>query len=381
MLPVRGHPATLGVARLGLGHIMTISGEELLKQQRASGLNEKAFWREYYGDKMTYDKMHGLMWRAKANGDDMHVRVIQLDVPNVTPEPPLPDPDRLIDRNRWQGQLTELLHSQDTVTVMHPCDRHAPYTDLVADEMWYTLASLVKPDVVVRGSDEDDLPTISKFAQEGAPEPEIGDFLDTMYQTRRYHTRRTNLVLPSALQVNIEGNHGYSRFIRWVNQKAREIKVNLTRQYIENIRCDGKVYYIGMKQSVRIGQPLIVQHGKKAGTNAAKALLDGRRYSVSIMGGHTHRPDLYSAVGTHPVTAVISGCLCLIPQHYNSDEDDAYCDWQHGTAVGTIDTQSGIADVKEVRFHRRENRAWFEWGGRVYEFDVAAIEQKVKVAA
>jgi hypothetical protein len=357
---------------------MALDGAVLLRQQRESGLNEKAFWREAYSHIMTYNAYHGLVYRASGAVES---KIIQLDVPTIEPEPPPPTLDSLSDRERWRGTLTELLHSQPTITVMHPCDRHAPYTDPVADEMWYTLASLVRPDIVVRGSDEDDLPTISKFAEEGAEEPEIGDFLDVMYQTRRYHTRRTNLILPSALQVNIEGNHGWARFIKWVNRKAAQSKINLSRQYIQNLRCDGGVFYIGMKSSVRIGKPLLVHHGKKAGTHAAKATLDMRHSSVSIMAGHTHRPDSFSVVSASPVTAVISGCLCLIPQNYNDDEDDDYCTWQHGTAVGTIDVQSGIADLKEVRFHRHEKRAWFEFGGKVYAFDVQAIEQKAKAAA
>lgn len=320
----------------------------------------------------------GRYMRARKT-DDLPIapgRIIQLDVPTVADEPPLATLESLNERASWQRVLTELMHSQDTVTVMHPCDRHEPFIDTVADEMWYTLASLVRPDIVVRGSDEDDNPTISKYAEEGAPEPEIGDFLDVQHQRRRYHTRRTKLILPSALQVNIEGNHGWPRYIRWINRKASQSKTNLIRQYIQNIRCDGGVYWIGAKQSVRIGNPLLVMHGKRAGTHAAKATLDMRHSSVSIMAGHTHRPDSYSVVSTQPVTAVISGCLAIIPQDYNDDEDDAYTTWQHGTAVGTIDIQSGLADIKEVRFHRHLDRAWFEWGGRVYTFDAAVAKAR-----
>lgn len=352
------------------------TGAEIYQAFVASGIESQTeFWQQHAQETgLTFDAVHGHIWRQRQIASAS--KIIQLDAPKVDMEPPLPTLDSLSDRDRWQHDLKALLTNNATVTVMHPCDRHAPYTDTVADEMWYTLASLIQPDIVVRGSDEDDLPTISHFAEDGAPEPEIDDFLDVMYRTRRYHTRRTKLVVPHALQVNIEGNHGYSRFIRWVNKKAKESKTNLLRQYIQNIRCDGMVYYIGMKQSVRINAHFIVMHGRRAGTHAAKATLDMRHSSISIICGHTHRPDMYSVVSAMPVTAVVSGCLCLIPQNYNADEDDDYAPWQHGTAVATIDTASGLVDIKEVRFHRKDNRAWFEWGGKVYTFDVSAIAQK-----
>lgn len=347
---------------------------------RARGLTRRQIAAE---TGLSYNAVKKRLWRA---GDKILVddcKFVTPTTPTVAPEQPLPDLSSLNDRERWRTDLRDLLGSKDVAVVMHPCDRHRPFEDKVADEMWYTLAALAKPDIVVRGSDEDDLPTISKFALAGAPTPEIGDFLDVQYLSRRYHTRRTKLVVPSALQVNIEGNHGWPRFIRWVNTQAQHAKTTLLRRYIENIRCDSGVYWIGAKQGVRIGKPLLVIHGKKAGLHAAKATLDMRHSSVSIMAGHTHRPDMYSVVSTAPVTAVISGCLCLIPQDYNDDDDDSYSTWQHGTAVATMDIKSGLVDIKEVRFHRADNRAWFEWGGKLYVFDVAAIngEEKQEVKA
>ena len=179
---------------------MDYSGDALLREMRASGLGEKAFWRERYQGQMTYNAFHSKVYRAGLTGG---VRVIQLDTPTVEPEPALPTLDDLNDREHWRKNITELWNSQDTITVMHPSDRHEPYKDEIADEGVYALMSLVKPDVVVRGSDEEDNPTISYFIEEGSDEPDPGDFLDCMYQTRRYHTRRTQKIVPNALQVTL----------------------------------------------------------------------------------------------------------------------------------------------------------------------------------
>jgi hypothetical protein len=191
--------------------------------------------------------------------------IIYLDKPNIEPEPAPVSLSDLNDRARWRSALDNLLTSQPIVRVMHLCDLHEPFSDPDVKEAAFALVQLVQPDIIVRGSDEDDNSTISVWAEEGAEEPEIEDFLDTMQMSRSYNTRRLKLVAPRALQVNIEGNHGYPRFIKWVNKKARQSKTTLLRHYIENIRCNGKVFFIGFKQSVRIHDNLLVMHGKKWG--------------------------------------------------------------------------------------------------------------------
>lgn len=85
-------------------------------------------------------------------------------------------------------------------------------------------------------------------------------------------------------------------------------------------------------------------------------------------------------MGDRPVTCVINGCLCLIPAHYADDEEDNYSNWQHGTAIATVDMKTGIADVKEIRFHKADDTMWFEWGGRVYEIDNAVSAAATKAA-
>lgn len=353
-----------------------IDGAQLYAEWVRSGQREKAFWRAHYADVLTYGAFHGKLWRAKA--DREHGAIIYLDKPDIEPEPPPVSLNDLNDRARWRSALNALLTNKPIVRVMHLCDLHEPFSDPDVKEAALALVQLVQPDIIVRGSDEDDLPTISAWAEDGAEEPDIGDFLDTMQMSRNYNTRRLKTIAPRALQVNIEGNHGYPRFIKWVNKKARQAKDTLLRRYIENVRCNGSVFFIGFKQSVRIHENFVVMHGRKWGNTAAKQTLELRANAVSITAGHSHKPQAYSTVGKQAVTCYISGCLCQIPAHHNADEDDEYCNWQHSTVVTTLDTETGEVDMKDVRFHKSDSRVWFEWGGVVYRQAAAA---KARAAA
>jgi hypothetical protein len=354
--------------------------DEQLAQARSEGRSYREIAIEHG---LSTDSVRGRVSRHNRLQQQIIVsesKIIQLDTPTVEPEPPPPSLDELNDRERWRKNLTELWHSQDTITVMHPSDRHEPFIDKIADEGVYALMSLVKPDVVVRGSDEEDNPTISYFIEEGSEEPDPGDFLDSMYQTRRYHTRRTQKIVPSAIQVSIEANHGYARLIKYVNKHAKAAKDTILRRYVDNVRCDGAVSWIGWKESVRIMNSLVVMHGKKFGVNSARQTLDMRSNSISMICGHAHRPNYYTTVAidkttgmNYPIFCWVGGTLSIIPAHYNDDEEDAFSLWQHSTVVATIDTKSGIAIGENVTFHRDRDRAWFIYGGKLYVYNTGAI--------
>jgi len=42
-----------------------LSGEALLAEMEQSGLRQKEFWRQRYADTLTFDQMHGRIWRAR----------------------------------------------------------------------------------------------------------------------------------------------------------------------------------------------------------------------------------------------------------------------------------------------------------------------------
>lgn len=344
----------------------------ILKELIASASGEKYFWHEHYADREpNYNIFHGMLYRERIRRE-RQTEVIA--IPHAEPVPYFP-PRRLEDLDdttRWLADLNDLTHSKRYLWVMHFADAHEPFSHTGAKECAYTLANLIQPDVIVRGSDEDDMPTISVFAERDGDAPDIGDFLDTMERTRHYNTRRLQAAAPNALQVNICGNHGWARFKPWLNKKARESKQSLTRRYVENVRCGGDVAFIGFKESVKIHPALLVMHGKKWGDNAPKQTLQLRQMGVNIMAGHSHKPGYFSTVQANgkPVAALISGCLCDLNPHYAPLDDDNYTNWQHTVGVAFLDTHSGIVDMLNVSFHSDALGTWFMWGGKVYRYHI-----------
>lgn len=209
------------------------------------------------------------------SGSSQSNNIIVLEPEPVFIPEPLPDLSTLNELGRWQQERARLLATKKVIRVMHPSDRHEPFIDEDVDNAVYALMRIVQPDIVVRGSDEKDNPTISKWVAEGSEAPDIPDFLDSMYITRLKHTRRTKATCPNAIQINIEGNHGWPRLVRWINKTAKQSKTTLLRRYIENVRCDGEVIWIGPKESIRINK-LVVMHGLYYGPNAAKKTLSTR---------------------------------------------------------------------------------------------------------
>lgn len=342
----------------------------ILDELKASDLGEKYFWRQHYSDiEPNYNAFHGKLYKERKRRE-RQTEVITINTAPPIPYFPPPRLEDLDDTTRWLSDLNDLTHSKRYLWVMHAADMHEPFSHTGAKECAYMLASLIQPDVIVRGSDEDDNPTISVFAERDGEAPDIGDFLDTMEQTRHYNTRRFQTAAPNALQINIEGNHGYPRFKAWVNKKARESKPSLTRRYVENVRCGGDVFFIGFKESVKIHPALLVMHGRKWGDNAPRQTLQLRQMGVNIMAGHSHKPGMYTTVQANgkPVSALISGCLCDLNPHYAPLEDDEYTTWQHSTGVAFLDTHTGIVDMMNVMFHTDALGTWFTWGGKVYRY-------------
>lgn len=316
--------------------------------------------------------VRGRVSRAKRSSNN---NIIVFEPEPVVIPPPLPSLDELNELARWQSERDRLLATKKVIRVMHPSDRHEPFIDDVIDDCTYALMRIVQPDIVVRGSDEEDNPTISKWVAEGSEAPEITDFLDSMYVTRLKHTQRTKATCPTAIQINIEGNHGWPRLIKWINKSSKQSKNTLLRRYIDNVRCGGDVIWIGAKESIRIGK-LVVMHGRYYGPNAAKKTLESRASSVSIMAGHIHDIRYATAMNDkEPVSCIISGWLGRVPVHQQeNDNEDDYTTWQHATAIATIDVESGIVDLENVVFHKDNARAWFVYGGKLYEMAINSVK-------
>lgn len=301
---------------------------------------------------------------------------------------PLPTLAELNDRERWRSDLRDLLESEPYLIVAKRPDRHNPFGDEDAATAWDVANRILQPHIVIRGDDEDDNPQISfwvRSGQQDAPPMEIDDFLDAMRMQRFEETNRVKSVVPAALQVNLEGNHGWKRFLRWHNEAGRQpVQTSDMRRYIENVRSRNDVYWIGPTESV-VFPGLIAMHGKRWGKNAAEQTLKDRNFAKSIMASHAHKPGTYSTMTPdratnepYPVNCVISGCLCDLRPHYRNEEDDDYSPWQHGFSYAVIDTRYAVADLKEIRFNHSANHLWFEMGGQIYTLEKQAADSYKK---
>lgn len=325
-----------------------------------TGHNSKVLASKYG---VSADTLRGMVWRFRRKQQQQITEPVPISVVTLEPRPGWLS---ITDKAQWEQERDAILNSSRFVRVMHLCDLHFPFHEPLALSLAYKLVELIKPDIVVRGSDEDDNPTISRYIEDGSTEPDIGDFLDVMQMHRLDHSLKLKAIT-GAIQVNIEGNHGWRRFERWVNKNGYAAADVLKRHYIDNVRSGGLVRWIGAKQSVVIGS-LVVEHGKSHAVHAAKKNLENRSFQYSIMSGHTHRPQMFTVnAGNKSKTATVSGCLCILPEPYANDEEDAFSIHQHGTAYATLDTRTGETDITEVRFHKSDGGMWFELGGKIYE--------------
>ena len=92
----------------------------------------------------------------------------------VAPAPKLTDitfPDITTGQAEWVQRLTSLKANKGVIKVMHLCDIHFPFQHNGALEIAYQLVELVKPDVIVGGSDIGDFALLSKFE----PDPDVED--------------------------------------------------------------------------------------------------------------------------------------------------------------------------------------------------------------
>lgn len=177
------------------------------------------------------------------------------------------------------------LGTQDRyLTVMHLCDIHFPFHDNGALGLAYQLVAQAQPNMVVVGSDAFDFSLLSSFGVD--PDTDVGyeDELDGMERYWNAHIREIKQRAPDARLVYILGNHE-RRIITYLIKQAPALRKTVMRRFIDLIRCNGSVWWLGEVDRVRVG-PLLVQHGNRHGTNVAKALLDDQGYQVSTMLKH-----------------------------------------------------------------------------------------------
>lgn len=250
------------------------------------------------------------------------------------------------DMQAWMDTLATL-RRQNYIITNHQCDIHAPFQDRQALALNYQILKYMQPHVVVVGSDFADFPTISSYA----PDPELDDddILDNLRPHWWAHIDAVNAAAPNAIKVWISGNHE-DRLWRYIDETAPQIRNTTREAFINLIRYQGNVLYLGRISEIDVG-PLTIMHGDSSciGDMAARKMLTYRRYQKSYMFGHNHKDTNYTTAGpVRIVRSAGSGHLSQRMPHYQKGVK--YNHWVQGNCYGLVDFRGSHVDFENLVF-------------------------------
>lgn len=255
----------------------------------------------------------------------------------------------------FQAALRRLSRKKRFITVAHPCDIHQPDHNQDALDLTYKLYDAVRPDIFVRGSDQNAHDNLGKFT----PNPDsVEQTRDEVKQSGLFNlelSTRFHDMTGGAIQVWIDGNHDKPRLDNYLHQHAPKVRDVVEEAWIKGVKAGGLVHYIGNVSEVLIGN-LLIKHGDVTTENAAKTMLTNVGFQVSIVAGHVHRFTYFNFNGHHHmIKAMTSGCLCnLIPSYMAVKGQKPRKAWQLGTIISTVDTQTNNVWMDDYIYLRDE---------------------------
>lgn len=257
------------------------------------------------------------------------------------------------DQAEWLQRLHDLRTRKGVVTFGHACDIHTPYHDPDALALYYQLIAATRPDVLAVGSDFSDFALMSLAFM---PDPLLGelesDELDVFAQHWQAHIDALLAASPGTVLVYLWGNHEF-RLWEFIKQRVPKLRYTIIRRFIEIIRYQGRVLFLGMLvDHVRAGS-LVVMHGNRHNVNVASSVLLDLGRQVNVTFGHVHRFDYAAARGEDVnVQAQASGMLGYPYPHYARGKMRATP--EQGTVFVTTDLNEHGVDFTPVRFKRRD---------------------------
>lgn len=304
--------------------------------------------------------------------------------PNSSKQPPAP-PNVLqfkrvpnyYDLQAWQDRQSDLMR-ENYVVVGHKSDVHAPFEDPDALALSYQLDAYLQPHVIAVGSDFCDFPTISAYA----PDPELGndDILDTLRPRWWNHVDAIKRAAPNATLVWIDGNHD-DRLRRFLDDTAPQIRHTVQEAFVEFIRYQGRVLYIGRVSEIDVGV-LTVLHGDNSvlGEYGARKLLMARRSQRWYMFGHSHTPkEAYMHGDEYEVGAAGGGHLGQRIPHYQ--KQSRFNGWMQGSCYAVVGMKERRVWFSNQIFYQRDNLLTTALGNRVFAQEMTAHEQAASAAA
>ncbi len=292
---------------------------------------------------------------------------MQSDRDYVIPAPKLTDiilPALGTGQAQWVDKLWNLKETKGVIKVMHLCDIHFPFQHVGALNIAYQLVEMVKPDVIVDGSDIGDFAMLSAFDPDPDVEDEEVDTLDDFEALYAPHEYMLNKLAPRAVRPWIYGNHDW-RIITALKARMKKMRKRVMRDYIHILTAQGALYMGDMVDAVRMG-PLVVCHGSRFGATASAQILKTDFGSQVCVGfGHTHKINETFLNGEDfNVWAKGSGCLTR-KGHYIKGRGNAKD--MLGTQIFTVDLNSRECESDNLVFNDLGTKTVANYQGRRLE--------------
>jgi len=279
---------------------------------------------------------------------------------------PTMPPENILHLENWSGvseyaQVGEWKDAQDRLNRdkryqvwEHDNDNHLPYPDENAQAMRSLCRQKLQPDGIAVGSDAFDFPSISRFETD----KRVKKFPHLKLARRHWtpHINRLRYDAPDALLKWIDGNHDERAWLMMENDENYDL---LFDYHVKTIKANGEVYWTGTgvdALEINVADTLMIVHGWKASTHTAAAMLKEYNYQYSVLAGHSHHPDYYTAGTRYKVSGVIGGCGCQLTPHY--DRRKKHNRWQHGYSYAIVDTHTQTAITKHIDFVHTDTHIW-----------------------
>jgi hypothetical protein len=264
------------------------------------------------------------------------------------------------DWGAWVSAFQKLKMLPRMVKVMAWNDMHAPDTDMQALDLAFQIAERLQPDINIVGSDAFDFDTLSlKFKRAHNRKTR-----DIFYEVRPHwdgFTERLTQVTPNAVNLAIADNHASGRLATFIDECAAMLGDTIVDSFADLVRSSGRVLWLGFQQEFRIGK-LLIEHGLKAGENAAKSSMLARGGATPKMQGHGHYPASHvNVIDTtaddgvsqfhYPVQSIMTGHLGNPRAHYAKHTD--FRRWVQGVGIAYVNLHGVDVHFQNVLFHPR----------------------------
>lgn len=216
--------------------------------------------------------------------------------------------------------------------VMQVNDAHMPFHHKPSVQKSLDALEIVKPDILLTGSDLVDFYSLSRYDKNPKRSYQIQDDIDIAHD---FLAEQRRLVGPTCKIHYLEGNHE-ARLKKYLKRDAKalaNLRALSLRELLDIGSLDISLHTYG--KLVKIGD-VYYTHGSthlSGGGNTARSHM--RRVGGSVSVGHCHRlAVVHERKDTGWFTGFEGGCLCRLDQEYVlEDWALSRMDWQHGFQI------------------------------------------------